>query len=162
MPGLRVFSTVDIDLARLHGKTRFPFLLNTPQYHVDGALLSRARAHGAEIVYGTQVTGVRQDGAGTDVQAQAAGAGPVSYRTRYVVGADGGHSTVRAALGLAYPGRSVLTSLMLADVRLTDPPKQDLVVNTAAAGFVFVAPFGDGWFRIIGWGRRNQLPDDAP
>lgn len=160
--GLRVFSTVDIDMARLQGRTRFPFLLNTPQYNVDGALLDRAAAQGAEIVYGTQVTGLHQDGEGVDIQAQAAGAGPVTYRTRYVVGADGVHSTVREALGVPYPGKSVLTSLMLADVRLTDPPKEDLAVTTAAEGFVFVAPFGDGWFRLIGWDRRNQLPDDAP
>lgn len=50
---------------------------------------------------------------------------------------------------MTYSGNPVLTSLILADVRLTDPPKEDLVVNTAPGEFVFVAPFGDGWIRVI-------------
>jgi len=69
---------------------------------------------------------------------------------------------VRAALGLPYPGRAVVRSLMLADVRLTDPPEDVLSVNGVGDGFAFVAPFGDGWYRIFAWNRLHQVDDSAP
>lgn len=25
-----------------------------------------------------------------------------------------------------------------------------------------IASFGDGWYRVMGWNRRNEVPDDAP
>ena len=37
-----------------------------------------------------------------------------------------------------------------------------LAVNAVGDAFAFVAPFGDGWYRIFAWDRRHQLPDTAP
>ena len=54
-------------------------------------------------------------------------------------------SAVRGALGLPFPGKSVLTSIMLADVRLAQPPPNALAVNAVGDAFAFVAPVGDGW-----------------
>ena len=51
---------------------------------------------------------------------------------------------------------------MLADVRLTDTPEDVLAVNGVGDAFAFVAPFGDGWYRIFAWNRRNQVEDSAP
>jgi FAD binding domain len=45
---------------------------------------------------------------------------------------------------------------------MTDPPTEQLTVDGNAAGFCFVVPFGDGWYRIIVRDRRKELPDDAP
>lgn len=42
----------------------------------------------------------------------------------YLVGADGVHSPVRSAIGQPFPGRSVIEPIMLADVRLADPPEE--------------------------------------
>jgi hypothetical protein len=38
----------------------------------------------------------------------------------------------------------VVTSLMLADVRLGSAPDAPLTVDAVDEGFVFIAPFGDG------------------
>jgi hypothetical protein len=51
---------------------------------------------------------------------------------------------------------------MLADVQLSEAPEEVLTVNATGDGFSFLAPFGDGWYRVIAWDRRRQLPDDAP
>jgi 2-polyprenyl-6-methoxyphenol hydroxylase-like FAD-dependent oxidoreductase len=83
-------------------------------------------------------------------------------RADYAVGTDGVNSVVRTAVGLPFPGKSVLTSIMLADVRLARAPKDVLAVNAVGDAFAFVAPFGDGWYRIFAWDRRHQLPDGAP
>lgn len=153
---LRLFDSVRLDLGRL--PSRFGYLLITPQYETERLLEKRVDRLGGRIVRGTTVTGVRQDGDGVEV---ATADGSV-HRAAYLVGADGVHSAVRGALGLPFPGSSVLTSIMLADVRLTAPPPDVLTVNAVGDGFAFVAPFGDGWYRVFAWDRRHQVPDDAP
>lgn len=55
-----------------------------------------------------------------------------------------------------------MQSVMVADVRLSEPPADVLVVDAVADGFAFIVPFGDGWHRVIAWDRRRQLPDHAP
>ena len=156
---LRLFDKVEVDLSRL--PTRFPFLLVTPQYHTERLLEERATALGAEIVHGAEVVGLGQDRGGVEVQVRA-GDRVRTRRASYVVGADGVHSTVRQALGLPFPGRAAVRSVMLADVRLDDAPAEVLTANATGEGFAFIAPFGDGWFRIIAWDRRHQPPDSAP
>jgi FAD binding domain len=69
---------------------------------------------------------------------------------------------VRRALDLPFPGRSVVRSAMLADVRLTEQPREVLTANAVGDAFAFIAPFGDGWYRVIAWNRRHQVPDGEP
>jgi 2-polyprenyl-6-methoxyphenol hydroxylase-like FAD-dependent oxidoreductase len=142
--------------------TRFPYALITPQYETERVLAERARAAGAEIVSGAEVVRVRQDLEGVDLTVRDPGGAERTVRGRYVVGADGAHSVVRRELGLPFPGRSVVRSVMICDVRLLDPPADNVIARSAGDGFVFVVPFGDGWYRVIGWNRSNQLPDTAP
>jgi 2-polyprenyl-6-methoxyphenol hydroxylase-like FAD-dependent oxidoreductase len=152
---LRLFDRIHIDLSRL--PTRFPFLLITPQYNVERLLEKRAATAGARIVRGARVTGLSQNADGAELTLDDS-----VLRADYVIGADGVHSAVRAALGLPFPGESVLTSIMLADVRLAHPPEDVLAVNAVGDAFAFVAPFGDGWHRVFAWDRRHQVPDTAP
>ena len=42
---------------------------------------------------------------------------------------------------------------MLADVRLYDPPEDVLTINTVGDNFAFIAPFGDGYYRIFAWNQ---------
>jgi 2-polyprenyl-6-methoxyphenol hydroxylase-like FAD-dependent oxidoreductase len=149
-----------VDFSRL--PTRFPYLLVVPQYETERVLAERARALGAEIVPGAEVTGLRQDAEGVDVIARTPGGGTETWRARYVVGADGVHSTVRRALGLPFSGRAAVRSVMMCDVRLADPPRSAMTANAVGDAFAFVVPFGDGWYRIIAWNRRHQVPDTAP
>ena len=104
---------------------------------------------------------LRQDADGVDVDVRSDGDG-VHARATFLVGTDGVRSTVRTQLGLPFPGRSAIRSVMLADVRLADAPADVLTVNAIGDAFGFVAPFGDGWYRVIAWNRHDQLPDDAP
>lgn len=153
---LRVFARVRLDLSGL--PSRFPFLLVVPQYHTEHVLAERASALGVQVLRGAEVTGLRQDAQGVDVAVR----GGDTMRASYVVAADGVRSAVRGALGLPFPGRSVLRSVMLADVRLADESADLLTVSSNDDGLSFLAPFGDGWYRVIAWDRRRQLPDDAP
>ncbi|GAA4589408.1 2-polyprenyl-6-methoxyphenol hydroxylase-like FAD-dependent oxidoreductase [Actinoplanes octamycinicus] len=148
---LRLFDRIKVDLSQL--PSRFPFLLITPQFHVERLLEERAVKAGARMVRGAELTGLDQ---GT------LRFGTETVTADWIVGADGVHSSVREAVGLPFPGRSVLTSIMLADVRLARPPADVLAVNAVGDAFAFVAPFGDGWFRIFAWDRRKQVSDREP
>ncbi len=152
---LRLFDRVEVDLGRLD--SRFPFLLITPQYNVENLLRDRALKAGAEIVHGVAVTALRQDADGVTVVA-----GEETYRASYVVGADGYHSAVRRAVGQPFPGKSILKSIMLADVRVAEEPGDLLAVNGVGDAFAFIAPFGDGYYRVFAWDRRRSVPDDEP
>jgi len=142
--------------------SRFPFELAIPQYKTEQLLEDRARALGAEIAYGAEVTGLSQDADGVDLQVRGQSGEVDTRRARYVVGADGVHSTVRTALGLPFPGRSAARSVILCDTQMTDPPPDTLAARTGEDGVAFVLPFGDGYYRVIAWDRWRDLPDTAP
>ena len=73
-------------------------------------------------MHGAEVVGLRQDAAGVDVDVRTAGGGTATRRASYLVGADGVRSTVRRELGLPFPGRAAVRSVMLADERLDGAP----------------------------------------
>ncbi|MEU3493132.1 FAD-dependent monooxygenase [Kitasatospora cineracea] len=159
MPSLQVFGRLRVDLAGL--PTRFPFVLVTPQYNTERVLRERAVKAGAELLRDAEVTGLRQDGRGVVLTARTAD-GERSFRSRYAVGADGVRSSVRDLLGIPFPGEAAVRSVMLADVRLEREPDEPLTAGAGEAGFAFLAPFGDGWYRVIGWSREHQVPDTEP
>ena len=153
---LRLFGSIPFDITQL--PSRFPFLLVTPQYEVEKLLLKRAHDLGVDIRYGTEVTGVAQDDNGVTVSTNSD-----TYRSSYLVGADGVRSAVRSAVGLPFPGHVVIRSVALADVKLVQEPSITVRVHGVGDAFGFIAPFGDGYWRIGGWDRDNRdLPDDTP
>ncbi|MEV0644873.1 FAD-dependent monooxygenase [Phytomonospora sp. NPDC050363] len=160
LQSLRLFGSVELDLGKL--PTRFPYLLVTPQYETENVLERRALAAGATIVRGLKVTALRQDDTGAEVDTVDESGATATHRASYVVGTDGHRSVVRQALGMDFPGESAVLSVVLADVKMSDPPAEVLTANSGEAGFVFTAPFGDGWHRVIAWDRHKQLPDSAP
>ncbi|MDX3133786.1 FAD-dependent monooxygenase [Streptomyces europaeiscabiei] len=172
--------------------SRFNHLLVIPQYEVEKVLERRAVEAGVRFRYETEVTAIGQSvdgqanpnpnpGVGVDVDANPdvgsragarTGAVTVEVRTAdggtdrltaaYVVGADGHRSVVREAIGLPFPGKSVIRSVVLADVRLDEEPPQVLTANAVGDAFAFLAPFGDGYHRVIGWQRGRDVPDSEP
>lgn len=159
---VHMFRGASLDLRRL--PSRYPFVFITPQTNVDQALDHYARDHGATIVRGVEVIGLRQEPSGVTVAAQPHGGGQtITWHAQYVVGADGAHSTVRELLGEPCPGKEVLTSVVLADVRLGNGPHDGgLTLGSTREVFGFLAPYGhDNLYRSMTWDRRHQLPDSA-
>ncbi|MFI8257122.1 FAD-dependent oxidoreductase [Streptomyces filamentosus] len=157
---MRLFGRLSLDLGRL--PSRFDHLLITPQYEVERLLEERAAAAGVTFRHGTALRALRQDADGVTAELTGPDQTPLTLRARHLVGTDGHRSTVRTALGLPFPGTSVIRSIVLADVRLADEPAETLTVSGSGDTFVFLAPFGDGWYRVMGWDRTRQVPDDEP
>ncbi|QHC20341.1 FAD-dependent oxidoreductase [Streptomyces sp. GS7] len=159
LTGLQMFGDAVLAPGRL--PSRFPFVLITPQYEVERLLERRARQAGVTFQYGSEVLGLDQDASGVTVRFRTA-EGIGSSRACYAVGTDGGRSTVREAIGLPFPGKAVIRSVVLADVRLAQEPDSAFSINATRDAFGLIGSFGDGWYRAIGWNRRAQQDDDAP
>jgi 2-polyprenyl-6-methoxyphenol hydroxylase and related FAD-dependent oxidoreductases len=157
---IRLFGGLTLALDTL--PSRFNHLLVIPQYEVEEALQHRAEKAGVRFVYETEVTGLRQDADGVTLEVRGPGGASGELAADYVVGTDGMRSAVREAIGLAFPGRSVIRSVVLADVRLDEEPESVLTANAVGDAFAFIAPFGDGYYRVIGWHRGRDIPDSEP
>jgi 2-polyprenyl-6-methoxyphenol hydroxylase-like FAD-dependent oxidoreductase len=168
-PGVTIFGGARIDLTHLDSPYQFAMI--TPQSNVDRALCAYAVAQGAEILRGIEVVALDQDPDGVIVTARPQGehAGRRTYwRAKYLIAADGAHSTVRALIGADFAGKTILSSIVLADVKLAHGPVDGgLTLGSTRDEFAFLAPYDrhddDGsWYRAMLWDRNNQVPDSQP
>src|SRR5215510_1877448 len=74
--------------------TRYPYTLMLPQQMTEAILLKRLRELGSDVYRPYVLNDLRQDSDGAVVTVAADGGEAVTVRARYVVGADGMHSTV--------------------------------------------------------------------
>jgi 2-polyprenyl-6-methoxyphenol hydroxylase-like FAD-dependent oxidoreductase len=111
--------------------TAHPYGLTTPQSVTEQLLDTWARGLGAEIRRGCEVVGVSQDEDGVTVELAGGGAsaddgppggGATRLRSRYLVGCDGGRSTVRKQLGVGFPGEPAKVETLLGDMEATADP----------------------------------------
>lgn len=87
----------------------------------DKVLLDGLRGRdGADVHFSTTVTGLSQDASGVQVEVTRADGAQDVLRAAYVVGADGGRSATRKALGVAFPGSSAKSDWIVIDIR-NDP-----------------------------------------
>jgi 2-polyprenyl-6-methoxyphenol hydroxylase-like FAD-dependent oxidoreductase len=92
--------------------------LMVPQFLTEHVLRERLVEVGHRPQFGCELVGLEQDRNG--VTARLAGkAGEEIIRVRYLVGADGGRSFVRHALGIGFPGQTLGVRAVVADVVLT-------------------------------------------
>ncbi len=95
------------DLGLLAGETNHPYRVQCEQWKLTRLLRDRLVEHGVEIEYGIQATGVVQDDDGVTLLAEDADGKRVSFRGRYIIGADGARSAVRKALDIDFPGMTI-------------------------------------------------------
>jgi 3-(3-hydroxy-phenyl)propionate hydroxylase len=98
--------------------TRHNYGLALRQKHIERILAGWVTELEVPILYGRDITGFVQHGAGVDV----ALADGQSLRAQYLVGCDGGRSLVRKTAGIDFPGWDPTTSSILAEVAMTEKP----------------------------------------
>jgi 3-(3-hydroxy-phenyl)propionate hydroxylase len=95
---------VEFDFGLLAQDTRFPYVVQCEQHKLANMTLARLRdfPH-ASVAFSTRVTALQQFSDHVEVTVEGA-AGARKVRGAYLIGADGGRSTVRKALGIAFDG----------------------------------------------------------
>ncbi|MCA9668285.1 MAG: FAD-dependent monooxygenase [Myxococcales bacterium] len=110
------FARVPLDISDF--PTRHNYGLALRQHHIERILATWVDELGVPIERRCEVTGFEQDALGVDV---ALGDGR-TLRARYLVGCDGGRSTVRTAAGIAFDGWDASTSYLIGEVEMADEP----------------------------------------
>jgi 2-polyprenyl-6-methoxyphenol hydroxylase-like FAD-dependent oxidoreductase len=149
--------------------TAHPYVLGIPQTTTERLLAERATELGAEIRRGCELVGLSQDEHGVTVElasggtpandgvasggppgnggVAAGGGGGTQLRSRYLVGCDGGRSTVRKLLGVGFPGEPTRVETLLGEMEVAVPQETlaAVVAEVRKTQKRFgLAPFGDG------------------
>ncbi|MCI0660868.1 MAG: FAD-dependent oxidoreductase, partial [Acidobacteria bacterium] len=133
----RILMTVRFD----NLPTRYPYTLMISQAVTETVLRERFTELGGQVLWGRAVTDFIQDKQGVTATLDDG----TELRARYLIGADGMHSTIRERSGIGFPGGSYEESFSLADVRLTGAvPNDEVILYFSHAGMVVVAPLPGG------------------
>ena len=128
--------------------TAHPYVLGIPQTVTDRLLTERATELGTEIRRGRELVELSQDDRGVTARL---GDG-TQLRSRYLVGCDGGRSTVRKLLGVGFPGEPTRVETLLGEMEVGVPPETlaGVVAEVRKTQLRFGAmPLGEGVYRVV-------------
>ncbi|MFM9441684.1 SDR family oxidoreductase [Streptomyces acidiscabies] len=114
--GLGHFGGIPLDLTAADPGHPYAGQWKCPQTRVEAVLGTWARELGAEVRRGRAVVGLDQFPDHVEVLAAGSGGKPERLSARYLVGCDGGHSTVRRLAGFSFPGTPARREMLRADV----------------------------------------------
>ncbi|MEU1646917.1 rifampin monooxygenase [Micromonospora zamorensis] len=128
--------------------TAHPYVLGIPQTTTDRLLAEHAADVGVEIRRGCELVGLSQDDDGVTVRLADGG----QLRSRYLVGCDGGRSTVRKLLGVGFPGEPSRVESLLGEMEVGVAPETaaEVVAEVRTTHLRFgLGPLGDGVYRVL-------------
>ncbi|MER9366090.1 FAD-dependent monooxygenase [Mesorhizobium sp. M0518] len=99
--------------------TRHNYLLALRQNHIERILADWVGEFKVPIYRGHEVAGFAQDASGVDVKLSNGH----RLKTTYLVGCDGGRSTVRKSAGIEFAGWDPTMSWMIAEVEISEEPE---------------------------------------
>lgn len=135
---------IPVDFSNL--PTEYPYTLMISQADTERLLEQRLNELGAEVIRPKSLSRLTQDGTGVTATFDDG----ETMRVRYVVGADGMHSTVREQAGIGFAGGEFAESFALADVRVTgEAPRGEVILFYGKDGLNVLAPLPDDIFRIV-------------
>ncbi|WP_027943594.1 FAD-dependent monooxygenase [Amycolatopsis taiwanensis] len=149
---------VTLNLAGTH--TDHPYSLGIPQTRVEEILEAHALDLGADIRRGHELLALQQDSESVTATITT-DEREYQVRAAYLVGCDGGRSTVRKQAGIDFPGTEATRFSLLGDVELADPEALTFGVTTGPGGAVFVVP-RPGYVRIVAADREPPADKDTP
>lgn len=133
-----------------------------PQSFTEAVLTDWSAGLGAEVHRGYEVVGLAADDHGAQVEVTTPN-GPRRLRAAYVVGCDGGRSTIRKLSGIDFPGTDPAIEMWLADVAGCQL-RPRFSGERMPGGMVMVLPMGPQVSRVVVYERDAALRQgqDAP
>ncbi|RIV39112.1 rifampin monooxygenase [Micromonospora radicis] len=128
--------------------TAHPYVLGIPQPTTDRLLAEWAAELGAEIRRGCALVGLTQDQQGVTAEL----ADGTRLAGRYLIGCDGGRSTVRKLIGVGFPGEPSRVETLLGEMAVDVPPQTvaEVVTEVRKTQKRFgLGPVGDGMYRVV-------------
>jgi 2-polyprenyl-6-methoxyphenol hydroxylase-like FAD-dependent oxidoreductase len=122
--------------------TAYPYLLFLSQAETERILGDHLADHGVEIERGVELRELSQAGGGVSGRLRHQDGREEFVQAGYVVGCDGGHSTVRAQAGIAFEGMAYPQTFVLADVEATGVEPGAAHAFLAARGILLFFPLG--------------------
>jgi 2-polyprenyl-6-methoxyphenol hydroxylase-like FAD-dependent oxidoreductase len=124
------------------------YLLGIPHPTISRLLEEHAIELGAQVRRGCAVTGFTQDDDGVTVEL----AGREQLRAGYLVGCDGGRSTVRKLLGVGFPGEPARTETLMGEMEV-GVPQQEIAARVTEISKTtqqfWLRPFGEGVYQVV-------------
>src|SRR4249920_3228987 len=94
----------EFDFRMLKDETPYPFAVQCEQHKLAGIAIERLKKFpDAKVEFSARLTSLTQSGDGVEVEVETAG-GTRKIAGCYLIGCDGGRSTVRKALGIEFEG----------------------------------------------------------
>ncbi|MDO5736950.1 MAG: FAD-dependent monooxygenase [Propionibacteriaceae bacterium] len=157
---------VRIDLLGLPWEdTAYPYWLSVPQYDTERVLEAHLVRLGGSVEWSCALRSLRELGGFVEAELQSDG-GTETVRARWVIGCDGGRSTVRDLVGVTLRRTGAGATFLLADVKTTtDLVEDEGHLYLARQGLIILVPMPEPrrW-RLIAH-MRASLPSedgDAP
>ncbi|RMI36028.1 FAD-dependent monooxygenase [Streptomyces triticirhizae] len=143
----RRLARLDADYSTM--PTRFPFTLAIEQTATEEVFRNALADLGVKVEWGVKLTDVAPDDEGVSVELEHADGRTESARVPWLVGCDGGHSTVRKKLDLKLIGEENQTWL-LADAPLkSELPPNSIYWVRAKGGTMMAVPLADDRWRLL-------------
>ncbi|RUL92261.1 rifampin monooxygenase [Verrucosispora sp. FIM060022] len=124
------------------------YVLGIPQTTTDRLLAEHAVAVGADLRRGCELVGLSQDEDGVTAEL----ADGTQLRARYLVGCDGGRSTVRNLLKVGFPGEPSRVDTLLGEMEANAPLDTIVAMVTEIRKTqkrFGLGPLGNGVYRVI-------------
>lgn len=138
--------------------TAYPFALMIPQQDTERILMARLRELGGEVIRGVELTDVKMEREGVKALVRR-GTEEHWIHARWLVGCDGGRSSVRQRAGIGFEGEPYEQDFILADVKMEWPLRRDEAsLFLSPEGMMLVAPLPGDHFRIVA--TVAQAPQD--
>ncbi|KAJ7577027.1 FAD/NAD(P)-binding domain-containing protein, partial [Mycena floridula] len=152
---------VNLKMDPISKYTPFPFILIVPQSTTEAVLLKRLESFGVTVHRPYRASGMKTGEQGLEVSFESG----QTIRAKYVVGADGAKSVIRATAGVGFadPQGAVTEDapqLVLADLIFSAAPQlpRDRVkITVGSTGFVLTIPLPESFRR-----EHNLEPDQIP
>src|SRR5688572_1534398 len=139
---------VEWDVSQIRDLTPYPYRLHLEQHRLTPIIHARLMAcPNAEVRFSHEVTHFSQDADRVRVTARTPG-GEMLFEAPWLVGADGGRSTVRKGMGVAFDGYTWPERFVVAST----------VYDFAPHGYTMNAYVADP----VEWSAMFKMPDDGP